>query len=269
MSLFRRGKTSLQPEDADPTDPTDPTAEERAPGDADAGPDDPDRAGALEAEHAEDARREALETRRSQSGPFDASEVELDTAPVDLGALRLAAPQGMELRLEVEQENQRVVAVTLASGPSSVQVHVFAAPRRAGVWDEVRGEIAESVKGQGGAVQEIDNDTGFGRELLAQLPAKTPDGRDGFTVTRFAGVDGPRWFLRAVFSGAAALERAAAAPFEAAVRDLVVVRGDEAMAPRDLLSLRLPPGAAPGGQPGAAPDPAATTLSGPVVEGSP
>ncbi len=249
MSVFRRGKASPQPEGPTGQEPPAVSPEETL--------DDPGLAAAQEAEETEEARLAALEVRRSQDGPFDAAEVSPQTAPVDLGSLRLAAPDGMELRLEVEEESQRVVALTLSAGASSVQVHVFAAPRTAGVWDEVRGEIAGSVASQGGATQEIDNDAGFGRELLAQLPARTPDGQEGFTVTRFAGVDGPRWFLRAVFSGAAALEREAAAPFEAAVRGAVVVRGEEAMAPRDLLPLTLPPGAVQGAPNGAPREPAA------------
>ena len=61
---------------------------------------------------------------------------------------------------------------------------------------------------------------------------------------RFVGVDGPRWFLRGLFAGAAAADPAAAAPLEAVFREVVVVRGDHPMPPRDLLELRLPAEAA-------------------------
>jgi hypothetical protein len=57
-------------------------------------------------------------------------------------------------------------------------------------------------------------------------------------------VDGPRWFLRGVFSGAAAEDSAAAAPLEELLRGVVVVRGEHPMPPRDMLELRLPPEAA-------------------------
>ncbi|HVT66629.1 MAG TPA: DUF3710 domain-containing protein, partial [Trebonia sp.] len=56
--------------------------------------------------------------------------------------------------------------------------------------------------------------------------------------------DGPRWFLRGLFVGAAAEDPAAAAPLEAVLREVVVVRGEHPMPPRDLLELRLPPEAA-------------------------
>ena len=57
---------------------------------------------------------------------------------------------------------------------------------------------------------------------------------------RFIGVDGPRWFLRAVVSGRAAIEPAAATEVHDLIRTAVVDRGDEAMPPRELLPLRLP-----------------------------
>ena len=58
-------------------------------------------------------------------------------------------------------------------------------------------------------------------------------------AVRFVGVDGPRWFLRGVFTGTA-YEPGAEPQLEAVVRSCVVVRGDEAMAPKAPLPLRLP-----------------------------
>nr|WP_205707277.1 DUF3710 domain-containing protein [Kineococcus vitellinus] len=178
-------------------------------------------------------------------GPFDVSEVEDEDGRLPLGGLRLAGREGMELRFEVEEASQRVIAVTVVLGGSTVQLQTFAAPRSSGVWDEIRPEIAQAVVAQGGAAEERTGP--LGRELLCRLPVRTEDGRTGHQPTRFAGVDGPRWFLRAVFSGPAAVDAAAAAQLEAVVRDVVVVRGPEAMAPRELIPLALPqqPGAAP------------------------
>ena len=59
-------------------------------------------------------------------------------------------------------------------------------------------------------------------------------------MARFIGVDGPRWFLRGVLGGEAAVDRDAAAGLEALFRQIVVVRGENPMPPRDLLQLRLP-----------------------------
>lgn len=176
-----------------------------------------------------------------RQGPWDVSEVESSESYVDLGGLWLPGRDGMELRLEVEEESGRVIAATVQLGTSAVQLQAFAAPRREGIWDEIRKEIASSVTRQGGTADEVPGP--FGRELLARVPSRTPEGRTTHQPARFAGIDGPRWFLRAVFHGEAAYETEKAADLESLVREVVVVRGTEAMAPRELLTLRLPEGA--------------------------
>ena len=170
------------------------------------------------------------------AGPYDVSEIDSQDGYVDLGALLIAPREGLQLRLEVEEATQRVVAVTMDLEGSSLQLQAFAAPRSEGLWDEIREQIGQSVGSQGGQVDEIEGH--FGIELVAKLPAG--DGSDGYRVARFIGVDGPRWFLRGVLGGEAALDRAAAAGLEDLFRQIVVVRGENPMPPRDLLQLRLP-----------------------------
>ena len=191
------------------------------------------------------------------AGPFDESEVEAEDDRLPLGGLRLAGRNGMELRFEVEEATQRVIAVSVGLNGSTVQLQAFAAPRTAGVWDEIRPEIAAAVAAQGGTAEEVLGT--FGTELLCRLPVRTEDGRTAHQPTRFAGVDGPRWFLRAVFSGHAAHDPAAAADLEGVVRDVVVVRGVEAMAPRELITLALPPTADQQAAAAAAAEPAPAT----------
>ncbi len=177
-------------------------------------------------------------------GPWDVSERPELEGYVDLGAVRLKGRDGMELRLEVEEATGNVTAATVQLGGSAVQLQAFAAPRSEGIWDEIRTEIADGVTRQGGTADEVPGP--FGRELIARIPVRSSDGRTGHQPARFSGIDGPRWFLRAVFHGAAVHEAEAAALLESVVRDVVVVRGPEAMAPRDLLPLRLPEGAQEG-----------------------
>jgi gas vesicle protein len=187
----------------------------------------------------EEAADESAErTGRSATGPFDVSEITSRDGYVDLGALLVAPSEGLQLRLEVEEATQRVVAVTMDLNGSSLQLQAFAAPKSEGLWDEIREQIGQSVGSQGGQVEEIQGE--FGTELVAKLPAGAPDGSQGYRVARFVGIDGPRWFLRGVLGGAAAMDREAAAPLEALFRRIVVVRGDSPMPPRDLLQLRLP-----------------------------
>ncbi|XAS65380.1 DUF3710 domain-containing protein [Pseudarthrobacter sp. So.54] len=175
---------------------------------------------------------------RGATGPFDVSEIEDQDGYVDLGALLIAPAEGLQLRLEVEEATQRVVAVTMDLNGSSLQLQAFAAPRSEGLWDEIREQIGQSVGSQGGQIEQVEG--GFGTELLAKLPASSADGSHGYRVARFIGVDGPRWFLRGVFGGEAAVDRDAAAGLEGLFRQLVVVRGESPMPPRDLLQLRLP-----------------------------
>jgi len=173
-----------------------------------------------------------------RGGPFDRSEVHGLEGRLDLGALWLTGVPGMELRLEVEEESQNVVGVTAVLGESAVQLQAFAAPRREGIWDDIRTEIAASITSQGGTADKTSGP--LGAELRAQMPGQGPDGRTVFSPVRFVGVDGPRWFLRAVLSGQAAIDESAASSLLDVVKATVVVRGDEAMAPRELLSLKLP-----------------------------
>lgn len=171
-------------------------------------------------------------------GPYDRGEVADSGGRLDLGSLWVAGLPGMELRLELEEATGSVVAVTMAVGDSAVQLQAFAAPRSEGLWDEIRDEIAASITRQGGTADVVQGP--LGRELHARMPSPGPNGRTVFGPARFLGVDGPRWFLRAVLSGRAASDPDAAGPLLDIVRATVVVRGTEAMAPRDLLPLRMP-----------------------------
>lgn len=173
-----------------------------------------------------------------RGGPFDRSEVKGLEGRLDLGALWLTGVPGMELRLEVEEESQNVVGVTAVLGESAVQLQAFAAPRSEGIWDDIRTEIAASITSQGGTSDKTPGP--LGTELRAQMPGRSPDGHTVFSPVRFVGVDGPRWFLRGVLSGPAATDEGAASTLLDVVRGTVVVRGDEAMAPRELLPLHLP-----------------------------
>jgi hypothetical protein len=172
-------------------------------------------------------------------GPFDSSDVDLeDDGRLDLGALRIQGVPGMELRLEIDEAANQVVGATAVIGDSAVQIQAFAAPKTMGIWDDIRTEIAESILAQGGTADEARGP--FGIELRTRMPSAGPDGRTVFAPARFAGVDCRRWFLRAVFSGSAAIVDEAAAPLLDVVRSTVVVRGDGAMAPREMLVLKLP-----------------------------
>lgn len=174
----------------------------------------------------------------TEHGPLDRSEVVDDSEYLNLGSIWLRGQQGLELRLEVNEQEQQITGVTAVIGESAVQLQAFAAPRTEGVWIDIRDEIATSITGSGGTAEIVSGP--FGEELLTRMPQTGPDGRTMFMPARFLGVDGPRWFLRAVVSGRAAIEPEAATEVHDLVRTAVVDRGEEAMPPRELLPLRLP-----------------------------
>jgi hypothetical protein len=169
------------------------------------------------------------------TGPYDVADVPDEGPRLDLGGIKVPVPEGTEIRVDVSPEGHVVSAVAV-HGNSQLQVNAFAAPRREGIWDDVRTEIRQSLANeQGGQADEADGP--FGRELRARIPA----GEQGQTTpARFLGVDGPRWFVRGLITGPAATDPVQAKPLEDVFRGVVVVRGNEAMAPRDPLPLRLP-----------------------------
>jgi hypothetical protein len=170
-------------------------------------------------------------------GPWDVADAPDDEVPrFDLGAVQLPIAEGMELRVDVQ--DQLVVAATLIDGHSMLQIHAFAAPKSSGIWADVRGEIAESLRGSGGEAS--DQDGPFGAELRARIPVEAPGQGPTLQPARFIGVDGPRWFLRGLLTGPAATDPVQAKRLEEVFRGTVVDRGGEAMAPRELLALRLP-----------------------------
>jgi hypothetical protein len=174
---------------------------------------------------------------RPEGGPWDAEEPFPALERVDLGSLLV--PIGPEHEIQLVMAEQHGAWVTVRHQDSEVQIQAFAASRRGALWDDVRAEIAAEVQGAGGRSQESDGD--FGIELIAQVPAEPGQPAAGFRLVRFVGVDGPRWFVRGLFTGPAAERGEQAGPLEEVFRDVVVVRGEHPVPPREILELRLPP----------------------------
>jgi Protein of unknown function (DUF3710) len=184
----------------------------------------------------------AAPTQPGRRGPFDAAEMdhEDDIGRIDLGALKVRVFEDIELRLQVDESSQQVVAALFVHGDSALELRAFAAPRSAGLWDEIRREIAAETTRRGGVVTEGSGP--YGAELKVVVPTQAPDGRQVSQASRIVGVDGPRWFLRGTLIGRAAAEAEVAGPLLAAMSQVVVVRGKAPMAPRDMIPLKLPDG---------------------------
>lgn len=173
--------------------------------------------------------------RPATTGPWDVEDVPDDDAVtrVDLGALRIPARSGFTLRVSMHSSGVGVAAL-VGTGDGVMQLDVSAAPRTDGVWDEIRESMIDAIKAQGGTASAIDGP--FGTEIRGK--AKSPDGK--VAPTRVIGVDGPRWFLRAVVNGPAATDDDRAKTLMDVLRDSVVVRGEEPRPVKDLLPLRVP-----------------------------
>jgi hypothetical protein len=182
-------------------------------------------------------------------GPYDIGEVDADALEepdpeqprIDLGSMVLTGVDGMELRLQVDENSQQIVSAMMIQGDSAIEVGAFAAPRSGGLWAEVRDELVQSAVNAGGSANLVPGP--FGVELRRVLPVETPDGEQGYQPSRMWVAEGPRWMLRGILYGQAALEDGIETPVAEileAFRQIVVRRGDQAMAPGDLLPLSLP-----------------------------
>ena len=228
------------------------------PGDTDAGDTDTvdtgdsDEASTTDAE--EDAPDEgdldvdALDSRDWRgAGPYDVSEVDLDEEPpeglprIDLGSIIVTGFPGAELRLQVDEASQAIVSAMLVLEDSALEIGAYAAPRTGGYWPELREDLIEATTEAGGTTQLAEGP--FGVELRRIIPVTAPSGDEGYQPSRMWVVEGPRWLLRGIVYGQAALAEGIDPPvaqFLTAFRSVVVRRGDQAMGPGDLLALKLP-----------------------------
>jgi hypothetical protein len=204
--------------------------------DTDAVADDADET----AEVYDDDRAPAAGSSDRTSGPWDVSEVDDPAANgrINMGGMWIPMVDGLEVRVEADQETAHVLAVTLVLDDGALQLQPFAAPRNEGIWDEVRAEIRTGVTRDGGTADEVDGPLGI--ELRTKVQVRSQDGSAGVEPARFLGMDGPRWFLRGVLTGRPAATPEADEALLALFREVVVVRGAGPMAPREPIPLALP-----------------------------
>ncbi|GAA1838388.1 DUF3710 domain-containing protein [Microlunatus capsulatus] len=245
--IFRRTKKRSDEQELDAATPGTLDEPEGAADDVDAADGE---AGAEAADGEVELDVEALDARdwRAQ-GPFDIAEVDEDDdltgtpeAPrIDLGAMVLAGFPGAELRLQMSEETQQIVSAMLIHEGSALELGAYAAPRSGGLWSELREEIMAAATEAGGSASLAEGP--FGVELRRLVPVSTPEGEQGYQPSRMWVAEGPRWLLRGIVYGQAALEEGLESPVAemlTAFRSVVVRRGDDAMAPGDLLPLSMP-----------------------------
>jgi hypothetical protein len=165
----------------------------------------------------------------SELGPYDEEDAPDDeVSRLDLGSVRLPVPDGAQLQVEMDPAGP-VRAVHVVTPHGQITVNAYAAPRTGGLWEEVCGELADQLRGDGAAVHSEAGD--WGQELVAAL---------GEVALRFIGVDGPRWMLRGVIAGPPDRSRQGSAALRDLLRDTVVVRGEAPMPVRTPLPIELP-----------------------------
>lgn len=174
-------------------------------------------------------------------GPYDVEALPEDGIErIDLGSLLIAPFAGRDLRVHFDEQTGEVRGVQLAGEEGEVDLRAFAAPRNGDLWSEILPQIAAETTRLGGNVTEQEGR--FGTELVCEVVNPQPDGSVARQVARVVGVNGSRWFLRATFTGAAALEPAAVADWDEALAQVAVRRGGHAMPVGEPLDLKLPEG---------------------------
>jgi hypothetical protein len=180
--------------------------------------------------------------RGIDGGPWDESDPDAPSEDLDpgrtlnFGALRLHVPEGIEVQVQADQDSGRITQLSLRDGDSGMQLQPYASRKTGGMWPEVVDSLKSSINSSGGLVETAQGQVGV--EVVAQIQAAGEGG--ALQPARFVGVDGPRWFLRAVFMGKAARDQQAATRLTEIFASAMVSRGGSAMAPGAPLVMNLP-----------------------------
>jgi hypothetical protein len=164
-------------------------------------------------------------------GPFDIEDFDdaaaATEARLDLGAVLLPLPPDAQLQVELTETGvPSAVWVVTANGRFTIAA--YAAPKTGGLWREVAGELAESLRKDGATVSIRDGR--WGREVVGTATG----------VVRFIGVDGYRWMIRCVVNASAETVDALTEEARNALMDTVIRRGDTPLPVRTPLPVQLP-----------------------------
>ena len=180
-----------------------------------------------------DEDRDASTPAPQGVGPGDESDAPHRDDLLDCGALRIPVLDAATLQFTVDRTRDLVLGAVYILGDSALQLQVFAAPKSRGIWADVRADMISSIASQGGSSREGHGD--YGTEIRAQMPI---EGHRSINPVRYVG---SRWLLRATLTGKAAVDDdASRALLHLVLDDTVVVRGNAAFPPRDILPLSIP-----------------------------
>ncbi|WP_203566955.1 DUF3710 domain-containing protein [Aestuariimicrobium ganziense] len=193
-----------------------------------------------------DADLDEVDHDLRDDGPFDISEVDLDADDIDrldFGAVVLTPFDGMQVQLQVDQATNQVQSALVMYERSALEVALFAAPASTSMVADVAQAIMAAALEQDGAAELADGP--FGDEVRREIPVIGEDGeQQGLHISRTWLTQGPRWLLRGVLMGEAALPDGPAADtaelFLEFYRNIVVRRHDAPMVPGDVIAMTLP-----------------------------
>lgn len=172
-------------------------------------------------------------------GPFDIEDFDdpesATVARLDLGSVLIPLPAAGQVQVELtDQGVPSSVWVVTPNGRFTIAA--YAAPKSAGLWREVAGELADSLRKDGAKVRIEDGK--WGREVVGASTSAPQGQQPG--VVRFIGVDGYRWMIRCVVNGLPENVEALAVEAREALADTVVRRGDTPLPVRTPLAVQLP-----------------------------
>ncbi|WP_163552905.1 DUF3710 domain-containing protein [Candidatus Frankia alpina] len=166
------------------------------------------------------------------AGPYDvAARPDDGRQRADFGALLIPRVAGTWIRLSLDGPVQALVAT---DGSSALELSALAAPRGQQLWAAICADLLAAT-----APDDPDACRPGPRGPELHLPI---DVGSGPVPTRIVGIDGPRWFLCAVFTGPAATDPATAPALDELLAATVVVRGDAPMPVREPIPLTTPDG---------------------------
>ncbi|CKZ82434.1 hypothetical alanine and glycine and valine rich protein [Mycobacterium tuberculosis] len=162
------------------------------------------------------AAASGVEDQEELQGPFDIDDFDDPSVAVlarlDLGSVLIPMPAAGQVQVELT-ESGVPSAVWVITPNGRYSIAAYAAPKTGGLWREVAGELADSLRKDSAKVSIKDGP--WGREVIGIAAG----------VVRFIGVDGYRWMIRCVVNGPQETVDALTEEAREALADTVVRRG--------------------------------------------
>lgn len=180
-----------------------------------------------------DARRIADEPAAGEQldGPFDIEDFDdpatAEQARLNLGSVLIPMPEQSQMQVELTGSGMPS-AVWVVTSNGRFTIAAYAAPKSAGLWREVAGELAGSLRHDAAQVSIVDGP--WGREVIGIATG----------AVRFIGVDGYRWMIRCVVNGPQHTIDALTQEARDVLADTVVDRGETPLPVRTPLPVELP-----------------------------